>query len=613
MSVDPILSATPFSPRPKKAQTVDVAAPGSAILSTYIGGSGDGYHTLSGTSMATPCVAGAVALLWSALGGVLLASPQDAGDMALLSATRERWLEGRVRVGMLSLRGMVETAELRAWLRLGAPAGGAASAAGISAQVRLPALSSVLAPLLLGRDRMAVGTYTARVLVSSRRCSSGGLADSAGVDVTYRLVGLVRLALSAGPVDWGPVPLGKEAEQTLRVENVGNGTARLLLDALPPPFYGPRRELAVAPGGVLEIALTCAPTLGLQTATATLRTNAGLTAVVAAEPGAVDAGEVHSVELRCRGQEAPTLELQRFSGVVLRSPGRATTHLEPSIPSEWEALLLDEAAPGANVTARLVAAAAANTHGCLAHEPGRAQGRVLLVRRGWCTFQLKAQLAQDAGALGLLLYDNLARTTLRMLGAEDPASQPSIPTFMVPSAQGQRLLERLEAGEVLSLSLVRRPLVLFTHQPATGNLRFAAGRLGLENGGLVALRWSAAVETLDFNLDSFYTAVYSGAPNVTTSLGMAPLQPAPAYSWTPAAGIAPLAAFAYGADDAAERVELPFAFPFFGGLAEEMHVSSNGLLVFDPTLLPLIIIIVINMCTTIYVYIISVIYIYIYI
>ena len=89
-SVAPILSAN------QKAQTVDVAAPGSAILSTYIGGSGDGYHTLSGTSMATPCVAGAVALLWSALGGVLLASPQDAGDVALLSATRERWLEGHI-------------------------------------------------------------------------------------------------------------------------------------------------------------------------------------------------------------------------------------------------------------------------------------------------------------------------------------------------------------------------------------------------------------------------------------------------------------------------------------------------------------------------------------
>ena len=128
-------------------QSVDLAAPGSSIASCMLGG---GYQYMSGTSMATPHVVGACALLLSLNSGYSAQQVKNA-----LVSTTDSSLPGLcVSGGLMKLSNAIALSP--AWLRL-MPFSGANMAPGVSSNITVTTDAGL----------MAVGSYEGLIRVVS--------------------------------------------------------------------------------------------------------------------------------------------------------------------------------------------------------------------------------------------------------------------------------------------------------------------------------------------------------------------------------------------------------------------------------------------------------------
>jgi len=105
-------------------------------------------------------------------------------------------------------------------------------------------------------------------------------------------------------------------------------------------------------------------------------------------------------------------------------------------------------APGQKVSAPLTApndgGGVSLLDGCEAYAPAALAGQIALVNRGNCTFALKAQNAQAAGAAALLIANNAAGT----FSPGGTAPDVTIPVFGITTAEGAALRTAVASGPV---------------------------------------------------------------------------------------------------------------------------------------------------------------------
>lgn len=142
------------------------------------------------------------------------------------------------------------------------------------------------------------------------------------------------------------------------------------------------------------------------------------------------------------------------------------------------------------------------TIGCVALTNAAAiSGKIALIRRGSCTFVLKVKAAQDAGAIGVIMMNNIDGQPIPM-GGDDPTI--TIPSVMISKADGDILEAAVNSGTV------NGALNPSTPGTFTGNLvpgQQHINDIKVRNNGGVSEVYIAAG-------DSFY-----GAANATTYLG----------------------------------------------------------------------------------------------
>jgi len=142
--------------------------------------------------------------------------------------------------------------------------------------------------------------------------------------------------------------------------------------------------------------------------------------------------------------------------------------------------------------------------GCGASVAGSLTGKIALIRRGSCPFSDKIKFAQDAGAIAVIMMNNISGPPISMGGTDANAVATTIPSIMINITDGNLIETALSSGTV--------NVTLNPSAPGAVNGNIVPGAQHINK---IAIRNNAGVsEVFVAVADSYY-----GDANATTYMG----------------------------------------------------------------------------------------------
>ncbi len=83
-------------------------------------------------------------------------------------------------------------------------------------------------------------------------------------------------------------------------------------------------------------------------------------------------------------------------------------------------------------------------------------GKIVVIRRGSCEFGFKVLAAQNEGAIGVIIVNNVPDAPI-VMGPGAVGQQVTIPSIMVNQTIGEQIITELISGEIINASLVAAP------------------------------------------------------------------------------------------------------------------------------------------------------------